>query len=209
MMWLITLSVTVLLIFGGVKTFFALGCLSLFLSLGQRVLWNIYSSVPPMPPTDRQKKEETSSRHPLFRNCPGLSDKIGWRELGVYPTPLHTVKAKASNGETILFHVKREDLAHPYYGGNKVRTLQHQLAACEALYEESQGTRLFHLIGSTGSNQLVATKLHAALSCHLPKSAFSSCYLMPDEPDLDNTLNLLSSLSFGGECLLQTHIFYF
>lgn len=76
-------------------------------------------------------------------------------------------------------------------GGNKVRTLQHQLAVCEARLSESEQRSRIHVVGSGGSNQVVATLVHAAE--HLP--GLHALWLSPDEPDFDNTLNMLSSLS--------------
>ena len=94
------------------------------------------------------------------------------------------------------------------YGGNKVRTLQHQLASCEAYTEkrkEQDGSEAkFHLIGSHGSNQVVATKIHAQNIFHLPQSVLFAHYPMPDKPDLDNTLNLLSTLSMGGQSYITS-----
>jgi 1-aminocyclopropane-1-carboxylate deaminase/D-cysteine desulfhydrase-like pyridoxal-dependent ACC family enzyme len=97
--------------------------------------------------------------------------------------------------------VKREDLASPRYGGNKLRTLQHQLAAVEAHKDVSPGA-VFSMIGSTGSNMVVATKVHGAATFGMAQEELQSLSFLPDKPDLDNTLNLLSTLSLGGSVVL-------
>lgn len=160
----------------------------------------IYRSILPLPPTAKMDEEKLDA-HALFRHFPQLKGKIAWRQLGKYPTPVHTVTTTAAGGATIKFSVKREDLASAQYGGNKLRTLQHQLAACEAHLEAHPAATLT-LIGSYGSNQVVATKVHAQQACGIPPGTLQACSFLPDKPDFDNTLNLLSSLSFGGRVVL-------
>ena len=65
----------------------------------------------------------------------------------------------------VEFCVKREDLISPMYGGNKVRTLQHQLAVCESRRDDvgkDQETTTYAAafpqlvsVGTGGSNQVV------------------------------------------------------
>ena len=138
---------------------------------------------------------EVHSNLPLFRHFPHIKDQLAWRELGDFPTPVH--RASIRNGG-VQFQVKREDLASPIYGGNKVRTLQHQLAVCESrLAAAAPGSaeharlRRIAVVGSGGSNQVVASLAHAGP--HLPK--LEALWVAPDAPDLDNTLNMLSTLS--------------
>ena len=59
-----------------------------------------------------------------------------------------------------VFFTKREDLSSEVYGGNKVRTLQHTLAVCEARIanaktpsERAKATNLV-VVGTGGSNQV-------------------------------------------------------
>lgn len=168
---------------------------------GAWVLGAIYRSIAPLPPTERQLAEERLNEHPLFRHMPLLKGKIAWRQIGVYPTPIHAVNVNVNSDSSIQFFVKREDLASVRYGGNKLRTLQHQLAACEA-HLERHPSAVFSLIGSYGSNQAVATKVHAQSSFDLEPGALQALTFLPDRPDFDNTLNLLSSLSLGGRVVL-------
>lgn len=95
------------------------------------------------------------------------------------------------------------------YGGNKVRTLQHQLAVCEARREAGE-TAFQQLVslGSGGSNQVVATVVHARelgwnnkqqnhnSNDNNAAPAINPCWFDSDEPDMDNALNMLSVLSF-------------
>jgi len=84
-------------------------------------------------------------------------------------------------------------LASPSYGGNKVRTLQHQLAVCESKIASGSPKRELVIFGSGGSNQIVATLVHGL---HRLRLRVYPLWGVADPPDLDNTLNMLSSLSF-------------
>lgn len=97
------------------------------------------------------------------------------------------------------FWVKREDLSSKEYGGNKVRTLQYQLAACEAELDRRESDAWqFLTFGSGGSNQVIATKTHAALLGLSPEHV--ECLTpAPDKKEMDNTLNYLSALSLPGK----------
>ena len=91
------------------------------------------------------------------------------------------------------FPAQREDLSSDTYGGNKVRTLQHQLAVCEAKIARGDADRII-VTGTGGSNQIVATVAHAASLANAPRVA--AAWLGKDVSNLDNTLNMLSALSF-------------
>mmetsp|Transcript_22440 Transcript_22440/g.33209 ORF Transcript_22440/g.33209 Transcript_22440/m.33209 type:complete len:788 (-) Transcript_22440:422-2785(-) len=144
----------------------------------------------------------------------------------------------APQPRTVQFHVKREDLSSSAYGGNKVRTLQHQLAVVEAKtkrrqhqQQQREGEILRHadatatatatadliVFGSGGSNQVVATAVHSMLTKSQereqpqqqqhsrPTIQYNTTALwMADPPDLDNTLNMLSTLSFPNVKTYQT-----
>ena len=171
------------------------------LLIGKQAAHALYGSVCPLPPTESQLREERLEDHALFRHISILSGKVAWRQIGTFPTPIHVVQASAPNGVAIQFYVKREDLSSPIYGGNKVRTLQHQLASCEA-HKEHNDRASFCVMGSPGSNQVVATKAHARV-CNIEASSIRTMYVFPDEPDMDNTLNVLSALSMGSEVVLS------
>ncbi len=88
----------------------------------------------------------------LHRAFPGLIDRIPWRPLGTYPTPLQELPAPSPD---VRLFVKRDDLASAAYGGNKVRKLEHLLAAAAALDRTTLIT-----MGGTGSNHALATAVH-------------------------------------------------
>ncbi|OQR97205.1 glycoside hydrolase [Thraustotheca clavata] len=146
----------------------------------------MYDSIGCELPTDEMLADNSSV---LFRHLPFLKSQVAWRPLGVFPTPVHTARLPHNNKTFLL---KREDLSSPLYGGNKVRTLQHQLAACE-VHLDRQPDATFLCIGSAGSNQVVAAMAHGN-KLQLP---IVPCYIKPDAPDLDNTLNFLSTLSWN------------
>ena len=173
---------------------------------GLRIAKAISESIGSAPPTPQQLEEENHDRHALFRHIPSLKHKVAWRELGNnFPTPLH-------KGETagIKFWVKREDLASSdTYGGNKVRTLQHQLAVIEAKAEngDKKASSRVVTLGSGGSNQVLASVVFSEMilrhrvkpNVDSEKPGFprvTALYASEDKADLDNTLNLLSTLSF-------------
>lgn len=177
------------------------GLVGVLVAGATRLAGAIFRSVGPLPPTAAQLEEEQLDEHPLFRHLPALKGKVAWRQIGDYPTPIHSVTAVTPDGARIAFSVKREDLASAEYGGNKLRTLQHQLAACEAHFE-SHPDAVFSVVGSYGSNQCIATKLHGTRRFNLPTSSMEALQPLPDLPDLDNTLNLMSSLSLDRNVIL-------
>eukprot|EP00943_MAST-04B_sp_MAST-4B-sp1_P007537 g7537.t1 len=149
-------------------------------------------------PTKQQLEEENQDTHALFRYLPKLKESIAWRQLGIFPTPIHYGKHKYATKRhgTARFYVKREDLSSPLYGGNKVRTLQHQLAICEA--KDPQKT--IYVTGTAGSNQIIATVVHGL---HCLKLNVCPVWVTKDVPNLDNTLNMLSTLSFHNDKFLS------
>lgn len=169
----------------------AAGALALSLPTFVVLLRAMERSVGLAPPIPSQLAGESAEACALFRHLPALRLRLAWRSLGAVRTPVHSC---GLNGRSFL--VKREDLASPAYGGNKVRTLQHTLAVLEArrarAVAEGGAAPGMLVVGSGGSNQVVATAVHAArLGLPPPDVA----WLSPDEPDLDNSLNMLSALS--------------
>ncbi|KAF0700863.1 Aste57867_8615 [Aphanomyces stellatus] len=156
-------------------------------------LMKMYDSIQPRAPSP---ESTTSDPSPcvLFRHLPFLAPHVAWTPLGVFPTPIHlaTVPDVQGPGTDTCFYLKREDLSSPYYGGNKVRTLEHQLAAC-ALHQAEHPDAVVYSTGMAGSNQNVAAVVHGRERLGL---RVEPCLVEPELPDLDNTLNLLSLLSF-------------
>ena len=163
------------------------------------LLRRISDAVGVAPPTPQMEEQETATQKcALLRHLPHL--RLAWRSLGaVTPTPLHKCTITTRGNLQLRFWVKREDLiCTDTYGGNKVRTLQHQLAVCEARRDtgESAFCQLVCL-GTGGSNQIVATAVHAQRLGWTAQSdsAVNVNWFDKDEADLDNTLNYLSTLS--------------
>ena len=126
------------------------------------LLTKMHGSVGIAAPTKAMLAEEDAKACALFRAIPALAEKIAWRSLGAEITPIHKCTLTTPAGEPVSFYVKREDLASPVYGGNKVRTLQHQLAVIESKHEAGDPRASnIHVMGTGGSNQVVATTVHA------------------------------------------------
>jgi 1-aminocyclopropane-1-carboxylate deaminase/D-cysteine desulfhydrase-like pyridoxal-dependent ACC family enzyme len=93
----------------------------------------------------------------LFELLPMLRDRVPWLALGDLPTAVEPASAllRACDlpGELWL---KRDDRSSLVYGGNKVRLLEHLLAAAKA-----QGANEVYSTGAIGSNFALATALHA------------------------------------------------
>ena len=158
------------------------------------VLTKVHHSLGIAAPTKEQIEDETQENHALFRFLPALSQRLAWRELGNFPTPIHTGSIiPIDGGSTMKFYVKREDLSSPLYGGNKVRTLQHQIAVCEARNKDTEGGIEVIVLGTGGSNQIIATTVHGL---HRFDLNVVPVWMEPDLPDVDNALNMLSTLSF-------------
>jgi D-cysteine desulfhydrase len=87
----------------------------------------------------------------LARHLPRLAARIPSVTLGSWPTPLAPVRV---DGRELW--VKDDGVSSPLYGGNKVRTLEVWLGHAREL-----GARRIWSIGAYGSNQAIATVLHA------------------------------------------------
>ncbi len=172
-----------------------LGTGLLLVMLSRWLLFALYRSIAVEEPTPGQLAAHDFDANPLFRHIPSLKGKIAWRPIGDFPTPVHRASVRLPSGRTVAFWTKREDLSNPLYGGNKVRTLEHQLAACEAHIQNHPDARFF-VLGSGGSNQCLATIVHGLTRFSLSPDAL---WLSVDDPDRDNALNMLSCLSFPGK----------
>jgi 1-aminocyclopropane-1-carboxylate deaminase/D-cysteine desulfhydrase-like pyridoxal-dependent ACC family enzyme len=74
--------------------------------------------------------------------------------VGTYPTPVERLAAVSRPGCDLW--VKRDDLTHPIYGGNKVRKLERILAEAK-----KRGARRIVTIGAAGSHHVLATTIFA------------------------------------------------
>jgi D-cysteine desulfhydrase len=100
----------------------------------------------------------TESR-PLFARFPALS-ALPIRAFAALPTPVTQIQVEGHR-----LWVKRDDLSHSTYGGNKVRKLEFLLG--EAL---ATGCNAVATMGGIGTNHGLATAIfarEAGLACHL------------------------------------------
>ena len=88
---------------------------------------------------------------PLVRRYPALAS-IPRVSLGDYPTPVESVELP---GLRAPLWIKRDDLASPSLGGNKVRALEYLLADVKAGHLVLTG-------GGEGSTHVLATAVHAS-----------------------------------------------
>ena len=87
----------------------------------------------------------------LLEHAPRLAHEP-W-DLGALPTPIEPL-ALAGLPEGVRCWVKREDLSHPIYGGNKVRKLSWLLPGVAA----RGGTMV--TLGAAGSHHIIASAVH-------------------------------------------------
>ncbi len=132
----------------------------------------------------------------LVRVWPELSAKLEWTALGELPTPIASAVAVTRElGVAGELYVKRDDLASPVYGGNKVRTLE--LLFGDAL---RSGARRIYATGAYGSNHATATVLHA------PRVGLESGAVLFAQPHSQTAVdNLRVTLARASDRLLLPH----
>jgi D-cysteine desulfhydrase len=123
----------------------------------------------------------------LFRHLP-QARAVPWAVLGQWPTPIeHAPVVSAATGGEVW--VKREDLSHARYGGNKVRTLEAVLGANRA-----RGIERIWSTGAYGSNHALATALHS------PRVGIASgALLFPQPPTAPAQANLAALVASGAD----------
>lgn len=159
----------------------------------------LQESVGVAPPTKEMLQEEDHKTSALLRNLPVLKENIAYRALGDnFPTPVHEGAVVSDTGFKCHFYIKREDLSSPLYAGNKVRSLQFQLAVVESrLASGEPNVKPVTVTGTYGSNQTVATSVFVASKLPALLSSLNVGLAEPEVPDIDNTLNVLSIFSFS------------
>ena len=90
----------------------------------------------------------------LFDAFPGLADRVPWMPLAHAPTPVERCTAIGDWLGRDDVWMKRDDLASPLYGGNKVRRYEFVLADAVA-----HGARRLVTAGGIASTQVMATAL--------------------------------------------------
>jgi D-cysteine desulfhydrase len=88
---------------------------------------------------------------------PRVAERLVSAPLGAFPTPVQRAECLERELEAGPLYVKRDDLSSPVYGGNKVRTLEVLFGLARAA-----GAREIVAVGPYGSNQAIATALHAS-----------------------------------------------
>ncbi len=131
-------------------------------------------------------------QYPLFREYPRLINKIRRIPIGDFPTPVHEAPELAEAVGVGRLFIKRDDLTHCEYGGNKIRKLEFLLADAERRHSKRLLT-----FGGIGSNHCLATTIHGA-NHGFPTT---SC-LVPQPVTEDVRKNLLVGLHYGEELVL-------
>eukprot|EP01084_Bolivina_argentea_P097446 175171_1 len=155
----------------------------------------IYNSIKPIEPDDEmiEKQKQNTNKNILFRTIPALRNKIAWLSLGKYPTDVDLVKViLPKSDKRISIALKREDLTNESYGGNKVRTLEYQLACAKVLLRHQKHGKLVTL-GGGGSNQIVA----AAVFCNKHNIPLIEVPFGDEASSFDNGMNFISHMSFS------------
>lgn len=125
----------------------------------------------------------------LYKEYPGLAEAIPRAELGSWPTPLQPLKNLSAFLGGSPIYIKRDDLSHPLYGGNKVRKLELILADAE-----KRGCRDIITAGGLGSHHVLAT---AALGKEYGFKVIGLFFCQPVTERVRE--NLLLEHSFGTE----------
>lgn len=93
-----------------------------------------------------------AQRWPLFAAHPALAEALAPVPLAALPTPVEPLPAFGANA-----WIKRDDLSHPVYGGNKVRKLEFVLAE---MRRRKAGA--VYTLGATGTNAGIAASMVCA-----------------------------------------------
>ena len=123
---------------------------------------------------------------PLFDIYPQLAGVLPWRQLAELPTPVEPLARVGANA-----WIKRDDVSHAVYGGNKIRKLEFILADVIARGKD-------HVItfGATGTNHGVAT----AMLCQ--QLGIDCTVLLFDQPESSTVRDNLSRMkAFGAELI--------
>ena len=131
--------------------------LVVFLVIGVLVLRAAQRHLGILPPTQAQLAQGNHDTHALFRHFPQLIQKVAWIPLGSFPTPVEKATFQTPDAKQVEIQIKREDLCSGSYGGNKIRTLQHTLGIVQAGRSRNLFKDGIVTVGSSGTNQVVAT----------------------------------------------------
>lgn len=128
-------------------------------------------------------------RRPIYTALPGLQAALPCAGFAALPTPVQAVDV---DGRPCW--IKRDDLSHPIYGGNKVRKLEFILAGALA-----DGRRRVITFGATGTHHGLATAIFCrqlGMDCEL---------LLFDQPETPQVRENLRRLEAEGAQLRHCH----
>ncbi len=121
----------------------------------------------------------------LFRAYPRLARSIPWLPLGQWPTPVAHLEHLSKKCGAELW-IKQDDLSGPIFGGNKVRKLEHLLAAAR-----QDGARSVVTVGGIGSSHVAATALYAK---QVGMSTAAVVFPQPINPMVHTTMGICEAL---------------
>ncbi|MFA6447853.1 MAG: pyridoxal-phosphate dependent enzyme [bacterium] len=133
--------------------------------------------------------DDTTSKLALFDAYPALADKLPRIPIGKFPTPVQEAPALAEAIGVGRMFIKRDDLTHPLYGGNKVRKLEFILADAAR-----RGYKKVITFGGIGSNHFLATTIHAG-----ENGMKAIGVLVPQPVTAHVRHNMLCDIHFGAE----------
>lgn len=136
------------------------------------------------------------SGYPLFELFPTLGKKMGFQPLISEPTPIQKLSTLGNLVGAKALYIKRDDLTHKRFGGNKVRKLE--LLLGDALASGAKGVLTW---GMACSNHTTATAIHsraAGLDC--------VCMHIHQPPTSYGKRNLILSHMAGAELLLFNNV---
>jgi D-cysteine desulfhydrase len=126
---------------------------------------------------------------------PRVAGRVPRIRLGAWPTPVEALEGLGRRD----VYAKREDLSAPEYGGNKVRPLETVFAELA-----DRGARRVYATGAWGSNQALATAVHAGRA-----GLAAGAILFPQPASPPAADNLSSLLSVGADVQLLPSIALF
>src|SRR5579883_1421299 len=105
--------------------------------------------------------------------------------LGCYPTPVERLDTLSNDASELW--VKRDDLTHGVYGGNKVRKLEWLLADAR-----TRGARRIVTVGAVGSHHVLATTYFGT------RAGFEVLAVLVPQPRTDHVVEVLrADLALG------------
>lgn len=128
---------------------------------------------------------DAESALPLLGLVPSLKGKLPLEKAGLFPT---AVEAMAMSPEA---WIKRDDLSHAEYGGNKIRKLEFIIADAKR-----QGAKRIITFGAIGTNHGVAT----AMMCQ--RAGLQAVVYLFDQPVTDTVKKNLRLMQYYGARLI-------